>query len=120
MVFKPQVRVALYVHDVVPTALARVPPFTVICIRLRATLSDAVPLRFTVAVCTVLALVGLEMLIVGGVVSGGVKSKVAVTFRAWLRVTVQVLFAPEQEPPQPMKLEPALAVAVSVTSVLVG
>ena len=40
---------------------------------------------------------------------------VAVTARAWSTVTVQVGDALVQAPLQPMKLEPAAAIAVSVT-----
>src|SRR6266540_3929018 len=46
---------------------------------------------------------------------GGPKS--AVTSRAWLIVTTQVVLVPEQSPDQPLKAEPPEAVAVSVTSV---
>jgi hypothetical protein len=46
---------------------------------------------------------------------GGPKS--AVTSRAWLIVTTQVVLVPEQSPDHPLKAEPPEAVAVSVTSV---
>jgi hypothetical protein len=42
---------------------------------------------------------------------------VAVTLRAWVIVTVQGLL-PVQAPSQPVKLVPAVEVAVSVTTVL--
>ena len=46
--------------------------------------------------------------------------KVAVTVRAWLMVTVQVPAPVQFSPLQPAKLEPALAVALSVTLVPVA
>ena len=46
---------------------------------------------------------------------GGPKS--AVTSRAWLIVTAQVVLVPEQSPDQPLNAEPPEGVAVSVTSV---
>ena len=46
--------------------------------------------------------------------------KVAVTVRAWLMVTVQVPVPEQVSPLQPAKLDPALAVAVSVTLVPVA
>jgi hypothetical protein len=44
-------------------------------------------------------------------------SKLAVTLRAALMLTVQVLLVPEQAPDQPAKVEPEAAAAVSVTLV---
>jgi len=42
---------------------------------------------------------------------------VAVTLRAWLMVTWQVLAVPEHAPLHPWNVDPDLAVAVSVTTV---
>ncbi|MCB1609114.1 MAG: hypothetical protein KDI71_19290, partial [Xanthomonadales bacterium] len=47
-------------------------------------------------------------------VDGGVTLNVAVTLRAWLMTTKQVP-VPEQAPPQPAKVDPVTAEAVSVT-----
>lgn len=41
----------------------------------------------------------------------------AVTLRAWLRLTVQVAAVPEQSPLQPLKLLPVDAMAVRITLV---
>jgi len=44
--------------------------------------------------------------------------KVALTLRAWVIETVQVVLVPEQAPLQPEKLEPLPAAALRVTLVL--
>ena len=46
--------------------------------------------------------------------------KFAITFCGWLMVTVQVGLVPEHAPPQPVNVEPADGIAVSITWVPLG
>ncbi len=50
-------------------------------------------------------------------VTGGIRSKFAVTAVVLLIVTVHEVAVPEQSPVQPVKVDPGAGVAVSVTGV---